>query len=89
MRTPNLDTKTKPNQLSGWRDFPFTAAGGSQQVCYSQPGCVGDIVSAPGPTARDCCAGTDNGQSYSNDGVNCHVSQCIGKYSASECRIYM
>ena len=56
----------------------FSTAGGSQQVCYSQPGCVGDIVTAPGPSARDCCAGTDDGQSYSNDGVNCHVSQCIG-----------
>ena len=48
--------------------------------CYSQPDCVGDIVTAPGLTARDCCVGTDDGQSYTDDGVNCTVSRCIGKY---------
>ena len=55
--------------------------GGTQKACYSQPGCVGDIVTAPGPSARDCCAGTDDGQSYSDDGVNCFFSQCVGMYS--------
>ena len=48
--------------------------------CYSQPGCMGDIVTAPGPSARDCCAGTDDGQSYSEDSVNCTVLLCIGEY---------
>ena len=48
--------------------------------CYSHPGCMGSIVTAPGPTARDCCAGTDDGQSYTDDFVNCTVLQCIGKY---------
>ena len=42
---------------------------------------MGDIVTAPGPSARDCCIGTDDGQSYSDDGVNCTVLQCIGKKS--------
>ena len=48
-------------------------------MCYSKPGCVGDIVTAPGLTARDCCAGTNDGQSY-KDGV-CTVLQCIGKHN--------
>ena len=48
--------------------------------CYSQPGCVGDIIATLGPTARDCCVGTDDGQSYTDDFVNCTVLQCIGKY---------
>ena len=54
---------------------------GVSQVCYSQPGCEGDIVTAPGPTARDCCVGTDDGMSYLDDSVNCTVLQCIGMYS--------
>ena len=53
---------------------------GDSQACYSQTGCVGVIVTAPGPTARDCCAGTDDGESFSENGVNCTISQCIGKY---------
>ena len=59
--------------------FVYLTAGVSQ-LCYSQPDCEGDIVTAPGPTARDCCVGTDAGQSYSDDGVNCILSQCIGMY---------
>ena len=58
------------------------------QTCYSQPGCVGDIVEVPGPSARNCCAGTDEGQSYSADGVNCDVSQCIGSYATTQMRVH-
>ena len=47
--------------------------------CYSQPDCEGDIVTAPGPSAKDCCAGTDDGQSYSDESVTCTVLQCIGE----------
>ena len=53
---------------------------GVSQVCYSQPGCTGDTVTAPGSSARDCCAGTDDGQSYSDVNGVCFVSQCIGMY---------
>ena len=48
--------------------------------CYSQPGCMGDMVTVPGPSARDCCVGTDDGLSYSNDSETCIVVQCVGKY---------
>ena len=52
---------------------------GVSQTCYSQSGCVGDIVEAPGPEPKDCCAGTNDGQSYQNnsDGV-CTLLNCIG-----------
>ena len=53
---------------------------GGSQLCYSQAGCVGDLVSVPGPTARECCAETDDGESFSENGVNCTISQCIGMY---------
>ena len=53
---------------------------GDSQACYSQAGCVGDMVTAPGPTARDCCAGTDDGESFSENDVNCTISQCVGMY---------
>ena len=36
------------------------------------------MVTAPGPTARDCCVGTDDGQSYSDDSMYCILWQCIG-----------
>ena len=70
----SLSGSSKPNNI------PLFIAGVSQ-VCYSQPGCVGDIVTAPGPTARDCCAGTDGGKSFSENGVNCTVSQCRGMHN--------
>ena len=54
---------------------------GGSQLCYSQAGCVGDIVTVPGPTARECCVGTDDGESYSENDVHCTISQCIGMYS--------
>ena len=49
-------------------------------MCYSKPACTGDIVEAPGPTVRDCCVGTNDGQSY-EDG-ECKVSQCVGELSS-------
>ena len=59
---------------------------GVSQVCYSQSGCAGDIAfTAPGPSARDCCAKTDDGQSYSDVNGDCIVPQCIGMYSNAYC----
>ena len=56
-------------------------AGVSQQ-CYSQANCVaGSEIDVPGvdnPTAKDCCVGTNNGQSFVNSGGVCSVTQCIG-----------
>ena len=61
----------------------FLFIAGDSQACYSQAGCVGDIVTAPGPTARDCCAGTDDGESFSENDANCTVLQCVGTYSTT------
>ena len=58
----------------------FLLTAGVLQHCYSQPDCAGDVVDAPGTTEEDCCIRTFDGQSYSDDGVNCTVSQCIGEY---------
>ena len=58
----------------------FSLIVGVLQQCYSQPGCLGDVVVAPGTTEEDCCIRTFDGQSYSDDGVNCTVLQCISKY---------
>ena len=48
-------------------------------VCYSKPGCTGDIIEAPGPTVKDCCVGTNDGQSYEDRSGACVEDQCIGK----------
>ena len=45
----------------------------SFSLCYSSTSCTGSIIAAS--SARDCCAGTDDGLSFS-DGEECHV--CIG-----------
>ena len=69
------------------RDFLFSViAGGThpESVCYSEPNCMGNIV-AEGLTPRECCAGTDEGQSYSSGGVVCDVPQCIGMYMSAFC----
>ena len=59
---------------------PLYNAGLSQQEqCFSEPGCNGTAVKAPGPSARDCCAGTNDGQSYGLGLGNCEINQCIGK----------
>ena len=52
---------------------------GFSEFCYSKPNCVGNAVQTEGPTARDCCAGTNDGQSFSTDDGLCVISQCIGK----------
>ena len=49
----------------------------SQQQCYNEPNCAGDVV--PGPTtAEECCVGTDDGMSFGDSGGTCTASQCIG-----------
>ena len=59
---------------------------GLSQQCYSQPNCVaGSEIDTPTdpPTPKDCCAGTNDGQSYADlDGV-CSVSQCVGEKFSS------
>ena len=57
----------------------FLHTTGVSQACYSQPNCIGDIVETPGPTVRDCCAGTNDGQSYSNSSGVCIETSCVGK----------
>ena len=56
-------------------------AGVSQQ-CYSQANCVaGSEIDVPGvenSTAKDCCVGTNHGQSFANSDGVCSVTQCIG-----------
>ena len=66
-------------------------AGFSQQ-CYSQPNCeAGFEIETPAdtPTARDCCVGTNEGQSYADSGGNCTVPQCVGKGSVIKHKIIM
>ena len=58
---------------------PFLHTIGVSQTCYSQPGCIGDIVETPGSTVRDCCAGTNDGLSYSNSSGVCIETSCVGK----------
>ena len=36
-------------------------------------------TSADIPLAKDCCVGTNKGQSYAVSGGNCVVPQCVGK----------
>ena len=45
--------------------------------CYTSSNCTGDTV--PADYARDCCVGTNDGQSYGIGPGFCEVSQCIGK----------
>ena len=47
------------------------------QRCFSGSGCTGDVVAAPGPSAGDCCVGTNEGQSYGAPRA-CTIPQCIG-----------
>ena len=48
-------------------------AGEGFSQCYSDTACSGSLV--PADNQRDCCAGTDEGLSYSNGGT-CNL--CIG-----------
>ena len=52
----------------------------SAELCFSGPGCSGDVVEAPGPSAIDCCSGTEEGQSYGSPEI-CTIPQCIGIYA--------
>ena len=45
--------------------------------CWTSSGCTGDTV--PADDARDCCVGTEDGQSYGVGPGNCEVEQCIGE----------
>ena len=47
------------------------------QQCFRGPSCTGAVVTAPGPSASDCCVETDDGQSYGSPGA-CTIPQCIG-----------
>ena len=51
--------------------------GSTTQRCYSNASCEGELF--PVGSARECCAGTDEGASYSDDGIGCTIPQCIGK----------
>ena len=37
-----------------------------------------EVPRVESPTAKDCCVGTNNGQSYANSSGTCVVTQCIG-----------
>ena len=51
-------------------------------LCYSQPNCVaGSEIPIDTPTPKNCCAGSNDGQSYSDSDRNCVVLQCVGKRS--------
>ena len=54
-----------------------TGPGSAQAQCRTSSGCTGDTV--PADDARDCCVGTNHGQSYGVGPGNCEVEQCIGK----------
>ena len=42
---------------------------------------AGSEIPIDTPTPKDCCAGSNDGQSYSDSGGNCVVPQCVGKRS--------
>ena len=50
------------------------------QECFTQPNCVGSSLNFTVSSARECCAGTEEGMSYSENGT-CTVTQCIGEKS--------
>ena len=52
---------------------------GVSQKCYSQANCTGDVVEAPGLTIKDCCVGTNDGQSFADSSGTCIEDQCVGK----------
>ena len=47
------------------------------QTCWTSSDCTGDTV--PADDARDCCVGTNDGQSYGVGPGNCAIAQCIGE----------
>ena len=50
---------------------------GLSQQCFNSSGCTGGIV--PAFDTKDCCVGTNDGQSYGVGPGNCEVPQCIGE----------
>ena len=54
-----------------------TGPGSAQAQCWTSSGCTRDTV--PADDARDCCVGTNDGQSYGVGPGNCEVEQCIGE----------
>ena len=48
-------------------------------TCYSRADCTGDVVEAPGLTIKDCCVGTNGGQSFADSSGTCIEDQCVGK----------
>ena len=57
--------------------FRCLFVGFSQTQCYTNSSCTGDTV--PAVDAKDCCVGTNDGQSYGVGPGNCQVTQCIGE----------
>ena len=51
--------------------------GFSQSQCYTSSSCTGGTV--PVVDAKDCCVGTNDGQSYGVGPGNCQITQCIGE----------
>jgi hypothetical protein len=76
-RTPGLDTRILLAPIDG--QISISDDHGVSQVCYSEPGCAGYVVETPGPTVRDCCVGTNDGQSYADSGGTCIKNQCVGE----------
>ena len=57
--------------------FLLTGQGSAQSQCYTSSNCTGDTV--PADDARDCCVGTNDGQSFGVGRGDCEVSQCVGE----------
>ena len=55
----------------------LTTQGSAQSQCYTSSNCTGDIV--PADDVRNCCVGTNDGQSYGIGPGNCEVNQCVGE----------
>ena len=64
-------------QFTTFSELPPLA--GVSQICYSQADCTGDVVEAPGLTIKDCCVGTNDGQSFADSSGTCIEDQCVGK----------
>ena len=57
----------------------LSSLAGVSQTCYLQADCTGDVVEAPGLTVKDCCVGTNDGQSFADSSGTCIEDQCVGK----------
>ena len=61
------------------KQFAKLPLAGVSQTCYSQADCTGDIVEDAGLTVKDCCVGTNDGQSFADSNGTCIEDQCVGK----------